>query len=74
MSKFKTNVKGLLKMVRPLRKSLAVSVLIGIVRIAASLGFVWVCKALVDIATGERSASLGLYIGIHTVAHLNICL
>ena len=64
MSKFKTNVKGLLKMVRPLRKSLAVSVLIGIVRIAASLGFVWVCKALVDIATGERSASLGLYIGI----------
>ena len=64
MSKFKANIKGLLGMVRPLRKSLVVSVLIGIVRIAASLGFVWVCKALVDIATGERSASLGLHIGI----------
>lgn len=64
MSKLKTNLKGLRKMVKPLRKSLAVSVLIGLVRIAASLGFVWVCKALVDIATGESSSPLGLFIGI----------
>ena len=64
MSKLKTNLKGLGKMVKPLRKSLAVSVLIGLVRIAASLGFVWVCKTLVDIATGESSAPLGLFIGI----------
>ena len=64
MGKFKTSVKGLFKMIKPLRSSLLVSVLIGLVRIAASLGFVWVCKALVDIATGVSSASLSLYIGI----------
>ena len=51
-------------MVRPLRGQLSVSVLIGLVRIAASLGFVWVCKTLVDIATGDSSGSLGLFVGI----------
>jgi len=40
------------------------SVLIGLVRIAASLGFVWVCKRLVDIATGVSDAPLGLHIAI----------
>ena len=64
MSKFKASLKALGIMVRPLTGSLAVSVAIGLVRIAASLGFVWVCKALVDIATGERTGSLGLFIGI----------
>ena len=64
MSKFKTSVKGLSRMIRPLRGSLAVSVLIGLVRIAASLGFVWVCKALVDIATGDSAASLSGHIAI----------
>ena len=51
-------------MVRPVRGRILLSVLIGIVRIAASLGFVWVCKRLVDIATGELDAPLGLHIGI----------
>lgn len=46
------------------RWRVVVSCLIGIVRIAASLAFVWVSKALVDIATGENGSSLGLYIGI----------
>ncbi len=64
MSKFKTSMKGLARMVRPLRGALSVSVLIGLVRIAASLGFVWVCKTLVDIATGDSSGSLGLFVGI----------
>ena len=64
MSKLKTSLNALKKMVRPLRGSLAVSVIIGLVRIAASLSFVWVCKTLVDIATGEKSGSLGLFIGI----------
>ena len=40
------------------------SILIGIVRIAASLGFVWICKRLVDIATGVLDAPLPLHIGI----------
>ena len=51
-------------MARPVRGRSALSVLIGLVRIAASLGFVWVCKQLVDIATGESDAPLGLHIGI----------
>ena len=40
------------------------SMLIGLLRIAASLGFVWICKRLVDIATGDLDAPLGLNIGI----------
>lgn len=49
---------------RRLRGKIAVSCTIGIIRIAASMAFVWVSKALVDIATGVSDASLGLHIGI----------
>ena len=51
-------------MARPVRGRMLLSVLIGIVRIAASLTFVWICKRLVDIATGDLDAPLGLHIGI----------
>ena len=51
-------------MARPVRGRNLLSVLIGIVRIAASLGFVWICKRLVDIATGVLDAPLPLHIGI----------
>ena len=55
---------GLQPMARPARGRILVSVLIGVVRIAASLAFVWICKRLVDIATGELDAPLPLHIGI----------
>ena len=55
---------GLQPMARPARGRIALSVFIGAVRIAASLGFVWICKRLVDIATGELDAPLPLHIGI----------
>lgn len=61
---FKVCLKGLRTMLRPHRAKVLVSVLIGLVRIAASLSFVWVCKALVDIATGHSDAPLSLYVGI----------
>ena len=48
---------------RPLRGKVLVSCIIGVVRIAASMAFVWVCKALVDIATGVSSEPIGLYVG-----------
>ena len=64
MKDFRTCMKGLAAMGRPLWGKILVSCLIGVVRIAASMGFVWVCKALVDIATGESSAPLGLHVGI----------
>ena len=57
-------MKGLVAMGRPLRGRILVSCIIGVFRIAASMAFVWVCKALVDIATGESDAPLGLYVGI----------
>lgn len=57
-------MKGLATMGRPLWGKILVSCLIGVVRIAASMGFVWVCKALVDIATGDSSEPLGLHVGI----------
>ena len=57
-------LRGLRPMVRPVRGRILVSVLIGVVRIAASLGFVWICKRLVDIATGQLDAPLPLHIGI----------
>ena len=64
MKDFRTCMKGLAAMGRPLWGRILVSCVIGVVRIAASMGFVWVCKALVDIATGESQEPLGLYVGI----------
>lgn len=49
---------------RPLRGRIAVSCIIGAVRIAASMAFVWVSKSLIDVATGVKDDSLGLYVGL----------
>lgn len=64
MKSFRTCLKGLRTMARPLRGQIAVGVAIGLVRIAASLAFVWICKRLVDIATGTLQAPLGESIAI----------
>ena len=56
--------RGLRPMIRPVRGRILLSVFIGVVRISASLGFVWICKRLVDIATGEIEAPLPLHVGI----------
>ena len=57
-------LRGLHPMARPSRGRTLLSIVIGLVRVAASLGFVWICKRLVDIATGVSDAPLGLHIGI----------
>ena len=68
MKDFRSCLKGLREMFKPVRGRVLVSVLIGLVRIAASLGFVWICKRLVDIATGNIEAGLtanaGIMVGI----------
>lgn len=64
MKDFKTCMKGLWRMARPVLGRDLVTVLIGGVRIAASLSFVWICKRLVDIATGVSSADLKTHIFI----------
>lgn len=51
-------LKGLVKMSVPARRWMLACVLLGIVRIAASLSFVWVCKEIVDVVTGVSSVSL----------------
>lgn len=57
MKSFKTCVKGLLLIMKPLRLQMLLSVLIGLLRIASSLAFVWICKRLVDIVTGQAISS-----------------
>lgn len=68
MRKLSECIKALWAMSATLRWRMAVTVLVGLVRIAASLGFVWASKHLVDIATGVSSDSMGrgiaLFIGI----------
>ncbi|MBQ1886509.1 MAG: ABC transporter ATP-binding protein [Bacteroidales bacterium] len=49
---------------RPARWRILVSFLVGLFQIAASLSFVWISKALVDIATKERPGSIWLFAGI----------
>lgn len=51
-------LKGLVRMSVPARRWMLACVLLGIVRIAASLSFVWVCKEIVDVVTGVSSVSL----------------
>lgn len=46
-------------MARPAAGRLCLSVLLGCISIAASLGFVAACKSLVDIATGHSDSDLG---------------
>jgi len=58
MKSFRTCVKGLLALYRPVRWKVLVSIFIGLAKIAASLSFVWICKRLIDIATGNIEASL----------------
>ena len=52
-------LNGLRGMSVPARKWMLFCILLGLVRIAASLSFVWVCKGLVDVATGISEAPLG---------------
>lgn len=64
MRSFRECLKGLADVARPQGGKLFVSCVIGVVRIAASMAFVWICKALVDIATGTLDRPIGLYVAI----------
>ncbi len=61
MKDFRTCMKGLHALVRPIRGRIALSVILGLVRVAASLTFVWLCKVLVDIACGQSDRPLGTF-------------
>ena len=57
-------MRGLMRISRPVLWRDLVTIVIGIVRIAASLGFVWICKRLVDIVTGVVDADLSEHVWI----------
>lgn len=61
MKNLKECLRNLWAMFRPVRARVLVSVLIGLVLIASSLAFIWVSKALVDIATGVLDKPIVTY-------------
>ena len=71
MKDFPSCMKTLWGLSRPVRWRMVISVLAGLVRIGASLGFVWASKHLVDIATGDSPDSLSrgiaLFVGVLAV-------
>ncbi len=64
MKKLGVLLKALWGMSAPVRWRLVVSVVVGLIRIAASLAFVWTSKYLVDIATGVKADAIGPAIGL----------
>lgn len=56
--------------VRPVKWSVAAQVMVQIVRVACSMGFVVAGKQLVDIATGKAEGSLAFYISLLVGCHL----
>lgn len=71
---FRTCAKALWRMSVPVRWRMLVSVLLGTVRIAVSLAFVWTSKHLVDIATKVSDDPLGAGIRLFAgVLVLQLC-
>ncbi|MBQ2522036.1 MAG: ABC transporter ATP-binding protein [Bacteroidales bacterium] len=59
MRDFRSCLRSLGRKMRHIRPELTLSVSIGLLNVAASLGFVWASKRVVDIATGSVDASFG---------------
>lgn len=64
MGKTAASIRELWVIIRSWTWEILVSCIPGVVRIASSLCFVWVSKVLVDIATGNSTASLSAHIWI----------
>lgn len=58
MQNFRTCLGALVRETRPVSWKILISVLIGTLRVAASLAFVWISKRVVDIATGRLDEPL----------------
>ena len=59
MKDFRPCLGGLMRSLRPARFKVLVSGAVGLVNVAASLGFIALSKRLVDIATGSAEGNLG---------------
>ena len=62
MKNFRSSIKGVVDVYRLFRWRIVISVALGLMRVAASLVFVWVSKHLVDIVTGVIDDSLPAYV------------
>ena len=62
MKDFRSSIRGIAAVYRPFRWHVALCVIIGLANVAASIAFVWVCKCLVDIATGVLDKPLEDYV------------
>ena len=58
MKSFRTCFSGLVKMLRPIRWKVLLDMFLGIVLVAASLGFVWTSKRVIDAATGRSDVPI----------------
>ena len=58
MRPFRECFRGLLRMFRPHRGRVLLSIFIGMVGVGSSLGFVWISKKVVDVATGAAAGEL----------------
>ena len=58
MNKLTTYFKWLYRNSKGVRGALLVNVLLGGTAVLLNLGFIWVCKYLVDIATGDKQGSI----------------
>lgn len=59
MKNFRSCLRSLGRKMRHIRLKLTLSVGVGLLNVAASLGFVWASKRVVDIATGNTDAPFG---------------
>ena len=55
-------IKWLWRAAEGLRSRIVLQAVVGVVHVAVSLFYVWVCKQLVDIATGRADGSMLLFI------------
>ena len=62
MEQIKTSFKWLWIQMKGCKQRLMWSTIVGILRVVASLSFVWICKLAMDVATGKQHGSLMFYI------------
>lgn len=62
--KITDNIKWLWNVSKGYRRFMFLNALLGIIHILLSFSFIFICKRLVDIATGETKGSLQLFMGM----------
>ena len=64
MEQVKTSIQWLWAQMRGFKQRMMWCTLVGILRVVASLSFVWICKIAMDVATGKGHGSLMFLISI----------